>query len=339
MNRTYQPSGKISILFVPAAAAMLVITAAAALLCTFGIQASPATLLDMTIYLTITKCIAGLGSFLCVRGARVRKPAFAKAAGVVFAVWYWLLLIGLYTPIKAVLTAEKSIWVWEWDGAWKEALERLARDFSGGVGGGTGVKGVSWMNPAAWKPLLEMLAEPVLSLKSTGAAITGKSGNTLFTLPGIVCVVLLVIVFFAAAWQFGYGFWRQGRAPFCEASGKWAKETVIELRCQDEEAFLSRLLLGDTTVLAELEPLGGGEADCYFKVSVFAADWSLPLYVSVSKMTKVKKGRAQHSGSRCEDKPKRRKKPVFEEEQLAEYLAVDRGTGCSLLSRSSMKTA
>ena len=40
MNHAYQPSGKISPLFWPAAAAMAVITAAAALLCAFGVQAA-----------------------------------------------------------------------------------------------------------------------------------------------------------------------------------------------------------------------------------------------------------------------------------------------------------
>ena len=317
MNHTYQPSGKISPLFWPAAAAMLIITAAAALLCVFGIQASQATLLDLMIYSAITKYIVNFGTFLCVRTGRVRKPAFAKVAGVVLAVWYWLLLLVFYTPVKAVLDAEKSVWVWKWDGAWKESL--------------------SWKGALSQ---LKMFWEPVLSLKNTGAAITGKSGNVLFDLPGILCVVLLAVVFFAAVIQFGLAFWKQGRAPFCEVSGKWAKETVIDLRCQTEETTsLSRLLLGDTAVLAELEPLGSEEADCYFKVSMFAADRSTAFYVSVSKMTKAEKQRASDFGSHSDVKPKRRKKPVYREEQVAEYLVLDRGTGLSLLSRSQMETA
>ena len=55
MNHIYQPSGKISLLFWPAAVAMLVVTVSAALLCTYGIQVSHATLLDMMIFFTITK--------------------------------------------------------------------------------------------------------------------------------------------------------------------------------------------------------------------------------------------------------------------------------------------
>lgn len=297
MNHTYQPSGKISILFCPAAAGMLVITAAAALLCVFGIQASHATLLDMMIYFAATKFVASSGTFLCVKGGRVRNPAFAKVCGIALAVWYWLLMLAFNTPVKAVLKAEGAVWIWKWDGAWKEALAQL-----------------SWL-PAFW--------EPVLSLRAAGAVITGKSGDVLFTMPGIICVILLAVLFLAAVVQFGFAFWNQGRAPFCEVSGKWAKETVVNLRCREDETFLSRLLLGDTTVLADLEPLGGEDADCYFKVSVFAVDRSTAFYASVSRMIKADK-----------EKNKRRKKPAFKEEQMAEYLVLDRGTGLSLLSRS-----
>lgn len=341
MNHTYQPSGKISFLFWPAAAAMLIITAAAALLCVFGIQASHATLLDMMIYFAVTGRIAGFGTFLCVKGGGVRRPAFAKAAGVVFAVWYWLLLIAFYTPVKAVLDAEKTVWIWKWDGAWKEAMAQLVRDFSGGAGAGgsTGMEGVPWTGLTVWLSRLRMFWEPVFSLKSTGAVITGKNGNTLFTMPGLVSVVLLAVLFLAAAVQFGLAFWKQGRSPFCEISGKWAKETVINLRCREEETVLSRLLLGDTTVLADLEPLGSEEADCYFKVSMFAADRNGAFYVSVSKMTKSKKKRPPGSAGNPDVKPKRRKKPVYEEEQLAEYLVLDRGTGLSLLSRSQSNSS
>lgn len=330
MNHTYQPSGKVSLLFWPAAAAMLVITAAAALLCVFGIQVSHATLLDMMIYFAVTGRVADFGTFLCVKGGRVRKPAFAKAAGVVLAVWYWLLLIAFYTPVKAVLDAEQSVWVWKWDGAWKEALAQLVRDFSGSAG----TEGVPWTGLTVWLSRLRMFWEPVLSLKSTGAVVTGKSGNTLFTMPGFVSIVLLAVLFLAAAVQFGVAFRKQGRAPFCESSGKWAKETVVNLRCREEETFLSRLLLGDTTVLADLEPLGSKEADCYFKVTMFAADRNGAFYVSVFKMTKAEKQRPPGSAGNPDVKPKRRKKPVYEEEQLAEYLVLDRGTGLLLLSRS-----
>ena len=210
----------------------------------------------------------------------MRKPAFAKACGIALAVWYWLLLVAFATPMKAILDAENSVWIWKWDGAWK--------------------------NFTIWRPRLNMFWEPVLSLKSTGAVITGKSGNALFTLPGIACVAVLAVVFLAAVVQFGFAFWKQGRAPFCETSGKWAKETVVNLQCQSEEAFLSRLLLGDTTVLADLNPLGNEEADSYFKVSIFAADRSTTFYVSVFKMKRVERNRwrnilcwTEEPGFRC----------------------------------------
>lgn len=304
MNHTYQPSGKISLLFWPAAAAMLTVTAVAALLCIFGIQASRATLLDMMIYSAATKCVAHLGVFLCVRGGKVRKPAFARAAGIALALWYWLLLIAFYPPVKAVLEGEKLVWDREWDQVWKEALTQYAHIFFG----------------------------------NGGVAITGKSGNVLFTMPRIACIMLLAILLLAAAGQFGFGFWKQARAPFCEASGKWARETVVNLGCPEEDSFISRLLLGDTAALAELEPLGGRDPDCYFMVSVFAADWDSPIYVSVVKKTKVKKEPRPRSPDRADAKPKRRKKPVYEEEQVAEYLAADRGTGFALLSRSKTET-
>lgn len=303
MNHTYRPSGRISLLFLPASVAALTVAAAAALLCAFGIQASRATLLDMMIYFFAAKCVARAGAFLCVRGGRVRNPGFAGAVGIALAVWYWLLLIGFATPARVVLDAAKQGWKWDWD--WLPAFRE-------------------WF-PAFW--------EPVLSLKVTGAVITGKSGNVLFAMPGTVCVILLGVLFLAAVCQFGFGFWERGRAPFCEASGKWMKETSINLRCQDEETFLSRLLLGDTAVLAELEPLGTGEADSYLRVSVFAADWDQPLYVSVSKMTETRKKGAQRAEGQSGSKPKRCKKPVFQEEQVAEYLALDRGTGFSLIQR------
>lgn len=335
MNHTYQPSGKISSLFWPAAAAMLVITAAAALLCVFGVQASQATLLDMMIYSAITKYTANFGTFLCVKTGRVRKPAFAKAAGIAMAVWYWLLLIAITTPVKVVLEAEDSVWIWKWDGAWKEALSQLARDFLDGAatGGSVGMKGASWLDFNIWLSRFRMFWEPVLSLKNTGAAFTGKSGNVLFIMPGLLCAILLAVVFLAAVIQFGLAFWKQGRAPFCEVSGKWAKETIVNLQCGTEETSLSRLLLGDTTVLAELEPPGSEDEDCYFKVSMFAADRSTTFYVSVSKMIKDEKKRAAGSADPSGVKKKRRKKPVYREEKVAEYLVLDRGTGLSLLSR------
>ncbi len=346
MNHTYQPSGKISPVFWPAAAAVSVATAAAALLCVFGIQASHATLLDMMIYFAVTGFVAKCGTLLCVKGGRVRNPAFAKAAGIALAVWYWLLLIAFSTPVKAVLTAEGSAWIWKWDGAWKEALVQFVRDFSGGAGAGgsVGTEGVLWTKSAVWLSRLKMFWEPVLSLKGTGAVVTGKRGNTLFTLPGMACVALLAVLFLAAVWQLGFAFWRQGRAPFCEASGKWMRETVVNLRCREEETFLSRLLLGDTTVLADLEPLGSEDADCYIKASVFAADRSAAFYVSVSKMKKAEKQKAEkkrtpRSAERADVKSQRRKKPAFEEEMVAEYLVLDRGTGLALLSRGMAETA
>ncbi len=355
MNHTYQPSGKISPLFWPAAAAMLVITAAAALLCVYGIQASHAALLDMMIYFAVTGRIADFGAFLCIKGGRVRKPAFAKAGGIVLAVWYWLLLIGFYTPVKAVLTAEQSVWLWKWDGAWKEALAQFVHSFmnSAGMGGNgeigvAGGEGALWEGFIVWPGRLRMFWEPVLSLKDSGAAVTGKSGNTLFVMPGIVCVLLLAVLFLAAVVQFGLAFWQQGRAPFCEISGKWAKQTVMNLRCQTEEIFLSRLLLGDTTVLADLEPIDGGNEDSYVKVSVFAADRNGTFYASVSKMAKAENHwrPSYKSGSNIETKkPSKRKwlprgkKPIYEEEQLAEYILLDRGTGLFLLSRCGGKAA
>ncbi len=327
MNHTYQPSGKISPLFWLTAPVMFVIMAAVVLLCVFGIQVSHATLLDVMIYFATTKCIAKFGAFLCVKGGRVRNPAFAKAAGIVLALGYWMFLIVFYTMVQAVLTAEKSIWVWEWDGAWKEALAQFAWDFSGSEGteGGVGIESVFRMDFTAGRSWVRMLWEPVFTLQESGAVITGKSGNALFIMPGVVCDVVFGVMFLAAIWQFGFVFRKQGRAPFCEASGKWAKKTVLNLQCRTEETLLSRLLLGDTAVLAELEPLGSEDADCYFKIAVYAADENDPIYVSVSKMTKVKK----HG----------QKKPVYEEEQVAEYLVTDRGTGFSLLLRSRMETA
>lgn len=301
MNHTYRPSGKISFLFWPAAAGMLIIAAAAALLCAFGIQASRATLLDMMIYFTVTKFVADFGMFLCVKGGKVRKPAFAKACGIALAVWYWLLILLFSAPVKAVLTAEGSALIWKWGGAWKKALAQLS-----------------------WIPAFREL---FLSLKAAGVAITGKSGNVLFTMPGTLCVVFLAVLFLAAVVQFGFVFWNQARAPFCEVSGKWAKETVVELRCRTEESFLSRLLLGDTTALADLEPLGSENPDCYFKVSLFAGDRNAAFYASVSKMTEVQKKKAA-----------KRNKPVFEEELLTEYLVLDRGTGLWLLSCSRVET-
>ncbi len=318
MNHIYQPSGKISLLFWPAAVAMLVVTVSAALLCTYGIQVSHATLLDMMIFFTITKYIAKLGALLCIKFGRVRKPAFARGVGIALALWYWLFLLAFHAPVKAALTAENSVWIWKWSGAWKEALAQYVRDAFGTAG-----------QPWRW-----MLLEPVLSLKENGAVITGKSGNTLFTVPGLVCAALLAILLLGTVWQFGFALWEQGRAPFFEASGKWAKKTVVNLKCPTEETFLSRLLLGDTTVLADLEPPGIEDADSYFKVSVFAIDGGESFYVSVSKMITSKKQRSSRFAVHSDHQSKRRKKQVFEEEQVAEYLVMDRGTGFSLLRRA-----
>lgn len=339
MNHTYQPSGKISPIFWPAAAAAGIITAVAALLCVFGIQASYATLLDVMIYLGVTKYTAKFGALLCIKGGRARKPGFARGVGIVLALWYWLLLLVFYIPVKEVLAAEGSAWIWKWDGAWKEALTRIFRGLSTGAGaaGSVGVKGTSWMGFNTWRSIVLMIWEPVASLREFGAVITGKRGNAVFTMPGIVCVVLLAAVFLAAVLQFSYVFGRQGQEPFCEASGKWAKKTVIYLRCDGQETFLSRLLLGDTAVLAELVPLGSDKAESCIKVSVFGAKESDPFYVSVSKMTEAGKRQAPNDAGNSENKRKKQKKKAYEEEPLAEYLEIDRGTALYLLSRSDFR--
>ena len=295
MNQTYQPSGKISILFVPVLAAVILMTAAGAITCTFCMAFSPYTVIDAVIFIIFTGFIAKYGAIWCIRCGKVRNPVFSSLTGFFLAAWYCYLLMVVYLPVKGIFTMES----FRLSG---EDLVQLFRIFR-----------------------FSKFWETILLLRNEGAAFTGKTGNTLFVIPGIVCIILLSILFLITALYFALTFHERSGVPFCESSGRWAKEVVLTCGISDdEELFLTRLLLGDTKVLSLLKPLNEVNVD-HYQVSVYVTGAKQNFYASVSKMENSGKT-DRHTG-----------KVEFEEKELTQYLAVDRATGLSLLSRSQDK--
>lgn len=291
MNQTYRPSGKISFFFVPAFAVMLLMTAAGTFVCAFCIWFSPYTVIDAVIFIIFTVFMAKYGALLCIKCGKVRNPFLSGIAGLILAVWYWYLLIVSYLPVKEIFTMESFHLP-------KENLMLTFRIFQ----------------PSK-------LWEAILALRNEGAAFTGKTGNTLFVIPGTVCIIFLSIAFLVTTLSFALTYRSRSRYPFCESSGKWAKEIVLTRSIpEDEELFLSKLFLGDTKVLSGLKPLNEVNVD-HYQISLFVTGRKENFYVSISKMENSGKP-DRHTG-----------KTEFEENELTKYLATDRATGLSLLSR------
>lgn len=293
MNQTYQPSRKISVLFVPVFAVMLLMATVGAFACTALIWFSPYTVIDAVIFIIFTIFISKYGAIWCIQCGKVRNPFISVLAGLFLTVWYWYLLIVFSLPVRRIFTMESFQFQLS-----KKDLTQIFQIFR-----------------------FSKFWETLSALKGEGAAFTGKTGKPLFVIPGTACIIILSLLCIVTALYFVSEFHERSRYPFCETSGRWAKEITLTCRLSDdEELFLSKLLLGDTKVLSRLRPLNEVNVD-HYQVSLFVTGTKENFYVSVSKMENSGKT-DRHTG-----------KMEFKETELAEYLAVDRATGLTLLSR------
>lgn len=293
MNQVYQPSGQVSILFLPVFAIMLFMAAISALACVFCVQFSPYSVLDVAICFVIAKGVGKYGGIWSIKCGKVRNPMIATVSGILAALWYGYFLVVFYLPIWEMSQAESidSLKV-----APGQLLGRLS--FSG-------------------------FFHAVSELKSKGAEITGKSGNVFFVLPGSPCIVLLVLCCIILAAYCASVFRETSKHPYFEESGRWAKEIVIIRRVpENEELFLSKLLLGETEALTRLQHLNEVNVD-HYKVSLFSGGDRDGFYASVFRM--------ENSG----EVERRTGKMVFEERELVKYLGLGRDAGIALLMRKT----
>lgn len=291
MHQVYKPSGKVSFLFMPVYAAMLFIAALTAFVCIFCIHFSPYSVFDIAILIFVTAATGRYGALWCVKAGKVRNLVFSVVSGLFLAVFYWYMLIIFYLPVKNVFILKSFYFLDE--------------------------KPLEFLRVLKLQELLKVFS----ILKHNGAGITGRKGNIFFTMPGNVCIVILSLLFIVTAIYFMLEFHQAACYPFCEASGKWFKETVLSFCPPDnKELFLSKLLLGDFTVLYYLEPLYEVNVD-YYKISLFTNNIKDRFYISVSYM--------ENSGKL----DKKTGNMLFSENILVTYLAIDNNTGRGLLTR------
>lgn len=289
MNKVYHPSGHISILFAPFFIIFLILTIIATLLCDFCILLSPSSFLDVSIYIFFIEIIAKLGAMFCIQYGKVRSPAVATISGIFTAIFHWYLLFVFYMPLKTVL-ATKSFKILQQTS--KQSFQFLR--FS-----------------EFWKMFNY--------IKNNLIVITGKSGNKWFDMPGTICIALLSIMFIIIVIYIAVIFQKKSRYPFCEISNRWAKEfTLICGVPEDEKLFLSKLMLGDISVISDLITLQEAYTD-YYQISLFVTALNDNFYISITKMEKTQKVN------------RLKKRPVFQDRLLIEYLTIDVNTGLSLV--------
>lgn len=291
MNQIYQPSGKVSALSVPVYAVMLAMAAISALACACCVQLSPYSVLDAAICFAVAKGVGKYGALWCIRLGKVRNSLAATVGGMFAALWYGYFLVACYLPMQEMFRAESI-------DALKDAPEQM-------------------LGKLSFSDALHALLE----LKRRGADITGKGGDVYFSLPGTVSIALLAVCAIIMVAYFAWAFREASKYPYFEDSGRWAREFVmVRSMPEDEELFRSKLLLGETGVLAGLRSLEEVNVD-HYKVSLFFGDDRDGYYVSLSRM----------AGSGEVDR--RTGKMVFEEEEMIKYLAVGRDVGSTLLTR------
>lgn len=289
MNQVYKPSGKISFLFFPVFVIMLLIMAICAFVCIFCIQFSPYSLFDAIIFIFATIKITKYSALFCVRAGKVRNTLFSAISGIVLGISYWYFLIIFYMPVKNMFTI-KSFYL-------NGDLQGVLRLFH-----------------------FKELSSTFSALKNNGALITGKRGEVLFTIPGNICIIILIISCIISLIFFASEFYTNSRKPFCETSCQWMKKIVFTSSVpEDDELFITRLLLGDGKVLTSLEPLYEVNVE-HCKISLYTSPLKDKFYISLSYM--------ENSG-RLDTKTG---KTRFKENELVEYLGIDNDTGRSLLT-------
>lgn len=291
MHEVYKPSGKVSFLFMPVYAAMLFVAALTAFICIFCIHFSPYSVFDAAILVFVTAAAGKYGALWCVNAGKIRNPAFSVISGLFLAIFYWYMLVVFYLPVKNVFILKSFYFLDE--------------------------------NPLEFLQVfrLQELLKALSILKHNGAGITGRKGNIFFTMPGTACIVILSILCIITAIYFMLEFYEAACYPFCETSGKWFRETVLSFYPPDnKELFLSKLLLGDFTVIYYLEPLYEVNVN-YYKIYLFTNNLKDKFYISLSYM--------ENSGKL----DKKTGQMVFSENILATYLSIDNNTGRGLLAR------
>ncbi len=295
MNHVYKPSGKISFLFFPVFVIMLFIMAICAFVCIFCIHFSPYFLFDAFIFIFATIKIVTYSAIFCVRAGKVRNTVFSAISGIILGAFYWYFLIIFYMPVKNMFTI-KSFYLLNGN------LQGILQIFH-----------------------FKELASTFSILKNNGASITGRRGGPFFTIPGNICIIILIILCIISVIFFASEFYLNSHSPFCETSGQWMKKIVFTSSVpENNELFITRLLLGDCKVLAYLEPLYEVNTD-HCKISLYTSSFKDKFYVSLSYM--------ENSG-KLDTKTG---KTLFNENELVEYLKIDNDTGRSLLARSRYK--
>lgn len=290
MHQVYKPSGKVSFLFVPVYAVMLFMAALTAFICIFCIHFSPYSVFDTAILIFVTAVTGRYGALWCIKAGKVRNPVFSVLSGLFLTIFYWYMLVLFYLPVKNIFKLKSFYFLNKKPSRFLQALK--------------------------FKELLKTFS----ILKHNGAGITGRKGNVFFTMPGTACIIILFILCIITAIYFMLEFHQAACYPFCEVSGKWFNETVLSFCPPDnKELFLSKLLLGDFTVLYYLEPLHEVNVN-YYKIYLFTNSIKNKFYISVSYM--------ENSGKL----DKKTGKALFNEDILTTYLAIDNNTGRGLLA-------
>lgn len=298
MNRSYHPSGKVSILLIPVYLVLIFFTAVAAAICIIGARVAPSALRGFAVYLIVAGFLTSQGSRFCIRAGKVRNKTVAFAAGLSIICLFWYFLLVFHIAVPEVFFGEPMQ---------------------------LGLRMTETLKNVIIHPFL--ILEPLKALLENGFLVSGKSGTALFTIGGKLAFLILAGVFLVTAGIMIYGCCQKSRLPFCEESKRWGREISLTFEIpEEEEVFFSSLLLGDTGVLASLQPLSTVNVN-YVLVTLYAMVGNSvglsrdhPFYISVTKRI-ISGGKPDIDGEIS-----------YEDEELVRFLAVDSSTGLHLLS-------
>lgn len=298
MNRKYHPSGKVSILFIPVYLVLLFFTAVAAAICIIGSRAAPSALRGFAVYLIVAGFLTSQGSRFCIRAGKVRNKTAAFAAGFLTVCLFWYFLLAFHMAVPETFSGEPL-----------QLGLRMTDDLKNVI-----------LQPSLMLELLKSLLE-------NGFPVSARSGAVLFTIGGKLACLIVAGIFLVTAGIMIYGCCKKSGLPFSEASKTWGGEIPLTFEIpEDEEAFLSKLLLGDMDVLTGLWPLSSVNVS-YLLVTLYAMvgngsglSTDSPFYISITKRMV------------SSEKPDKNGEIDYEDEELVRFLAVNSSTGLQLLS-------
>lgn len=291
MNQTYKPSGKVSILFLPVMFVMLIFTAVGAAVCMVCIHTSPSTLCDLALYIIITEVLVKFGPVWCIKFGKVRNQIVSVISGIGITIWYWYLLFVFYLAVPGVLVKDS----FQLNKDFPQQLYQIFR------------------NP-------KKLWDTIPLLIKEGIDITSKGGKTYFVIRGPLLVGIMVVLFFLTVYLLADGFKKKSVVPFCEATHRWAQEIeLVSSIPDDEELFLSKLLMGDTNILVQLQPLNEVNVN-HYKLNLFVTGGQEKFYITVTRMSNS--GEVERKSGEM----------TFDENELVKNLVIDRSTGVTLLT-------